>query len=292
VDGMGITIGFSNLDERNAFARELRQQLERTVSAHDDIQLIVRDNQHNTEQALVNVQEFIRREVDIAIIYHIDERSGMKLVMPLRMKKIPIIAIEFQLPGSTFIGIDNVTAGEMSGREGGKWISDHWSGQFDKITIFTDQRVISSHQARFMSAMAMLKSSLSLRNIDPLWVDSGTESQVAGERFAELLESWKDQHRIAVITMGDVVSRGVIEAARELGREEDIAVMSFDGTAWAHEEFENASSRLIVSPYFNLEHYCQQMLELAQAMSGGAAVPPHTAVQPILLVRSWGKAQP
>jgi len=289
---MSITIGFSNLDERNVFAREMRQQLERTVSTYDDIQLIIRDNQHNSEQALVNVQEFVSLKVDIAIIYHIDERVGMNLAMPLRMNQIPVIAVEFQLPWATFIGIDNNTAGEMSGREGAKWISDHWSGQLDKIAIFTDQRVISSHRDRFTATMNILKSKLALRDIDPLWVDSGTESQIAAERCAELLQSWEDQHRIAVITMGDVVSRGVIDAARELGREEDIAVMSFDGTAWAREEFENPSSRLIVSPYFNLDHYCQQMLELAQAKIGGEIVPDHTGVQPVLLVRSWDKPQP
>ena len=61
--------------------------------------------------------------------------------------------------------------------------------------------------------------------------------------------------------------------------------MSFDGTTWARDEFKKVSSRLIVSPYFNLEQYCQQMLDLAQAVLNGEPVPKHTGIQPVLLAR-------
>ncbi len=282
---MSIKIGFSNLDEQNVFAREMREQLEQVVSTHDDIQLVWRDNRHDTEQAVANVMEFVSLGVDIAIIYHIDERAGINLTMPLRLKRIPIIAVEFQLPLAVSIGIDNGVAGEMSGRAGGKWICENWSGKLEKLVVFTDQRVISSHRDRFMAAMAAIESETSLKNPEPLWVDSSTEAHLGAQRFAELLRSWEGQHQIAVITMGDVVSQGVLDVTRSMGREEDIAIMSFDGTAWARNELKDPSSRLIVSPYFNLKHYCQEMLELARSVVDGKTIPQHTSIQPILLAR-------
>lgn len=283
---MSIKIGFSNLDERNAFAREMREQLEQVASRYDDIQLILRDNQHDTELAVANAEEFARLGVDIAIIYHIDERAGMRLTTPLRLSRIPIIAVEFHLPWAAFMGIDNRTAGAMSGREGGKWIRDHWSGQIDKLVFFTDQRVVYAHRDRFTSALGALRAEIPLEGCDPFWVDSGTESQLTADRFSELLKDWEEYHHIAVITMGDVVSRGVLEAARAMQREEDIAVMSFDGTAWALEEFGKPFSRLIVSPHFNLESYCQEILDLAREILNGKTVNQATLVQPILQVRT------
>lgn len=282
---MSIKIGFSNLDEQNVFAREMREQLELAVSKRNDMQLVWRDNRHDTEQAIANVKEFVSLGVDIAIIYHIDERAGINVTMPLRLKRIPIIAVEFQLPLAVSIGIDNGMAGKMSGRVGGKWIRNNWSGKLDRIVIFTDQRVISTHRERFLTALAAIEDETLLKNPEPLWVDSSTEAHVAAERFAELLQIWKEQHHIAVITMGDVVSQGILDVARSLGREEDIALMSFDGTGWAGDELKKPSNHLIVSPYFNLEHYCQVMLDLALSMLEGKTVPQYTSIQPILLAR-------
>ncbi len=282
---MTIKIGFSNLDERNIFAREMREHLEQVASKHRDIQLIVRDNQHSTRRAIANANEFARLGVDVAIIYHIDERGGIQVTIPLRDNRIPVIGVEFRLPFASFISIDNKLAGAMSGREGGKWICEHWSGQVDKFLILTDQRVISAHRERFISALTSLKAETSLAEIDPLWMDSGTDMYVTKERFASLLQTWESQHRIAIITMGDVVSEGVIEVARSVGREQDICVMSFDGTTWADEEFKKPNSRLIVSPKFNLDDYCHQMLELAKSLVNKELVPQNTFIKPVLFTR-------
>lgn len=71
-----FTIGFANQDEKNPFAVAVRQALEAEVAQHPDLRLIVRDNDLDTEKAKAHALEFAEIPVDLAIIFHIDERAG------------------------------------------------------------------------------------------------------------------------------------------------------------------------------------------------------------------------
>jgi len=278
-------IGFANSDEQNQFAVAIREGLEAAVADHPDFNLIWRDNQANTDTATANVQEFAEIPVDLAVIFHIDERAGGSLAMPLKMKRIPIISIELPIPMTVFLGIDNEIAGQMCGEAGGQWIRAHWSGEFEKIVVLADKRVLSGHRKRFDSALETLQQHIPYDENNVLFIDSGTDRAISREVFRDLLASWHDFRRIVVLTMGDVVSMGVLDAARDVGREQDIVILSFDGTQAALDELQNPSSRLLVSPAFHPERYGEYILDLAERMLNGERVPFNNLIEPEYLAR-------
>src|SRR5262245_39117099 len=144
---MTYTIGFSNIDNKNETAIELRESLEE-AARELGVNLICRDNDLSTEKAKQYITEFVNQSVDLAIIAHIDERSGMDLVMPLKRKNIPVISTLIEIPLTVYYGPDDFTAGQLVGEHLGGWINENWAGQVDKVIVLTAYEILSSHQMR------------------------------------------------------------------------------------------------------------------------------------------------
>src|SRR5438552_17322985 len=97
------TIGFANFDERNSLAVSLRQGLEAAAAKRSNVTLITRDNALELAKAKANVEEFVSLPVDLAMISHIDEREGGKLIVPLTQKGIPVISVIHGIPMTTYV---------------------------------------------------------------------------------------------------------------------------------------------------------------------------------------------
>lgn len=281
------TIGFSNLDENNPFTATVRRNLEREAAKQADIKLLVRDNAMHTPTAIRHAQDFANHPVDLAIIFHIDERAGMDITKPLRLKGIPIISIDIPIVLTTFFGIDMKAAGRMAGEALAAWVQDHWQGQLERILVLTEYRVLDVFQQRFDHAVAAIQQRLGGRDDQVLALDNGGSREVTAQRVADLLQvGWQGVHRVALVCMNDKIAAGALDAVRSLGREQDVAVLSFDGTTVALEEFRKPNSRLIVSPSFRADLYGTGLLTLARRILQGERVPAQNLVQPFCLTRS------
>jgi ABC-type sugar transport system substrate-binding protein len=94
-----FTIGFSNLSERHIFAVIVREGLQITAAQYPDVTVLARDNDYDSERALANAREFAEMGVDLAIIFHIDERVGSTMRATLQQHRaIPIIARGHSIP--------------------------------------------------------------------------------------------------------------------------------------------------------------------------------------------------
>lgn len=279
------TIGFSNLDERNPFTVQVREHLESQVSQHSDLRLVVRDNNMDTSQALRNVQEFISIPVDLAILFHIDERAGAQLVTPFMKRRIPTICIDIPLFGAIFFGINARSAGNQVGEALAHWIQANWNGQIDKIIVLLESRTLDVFRQRFDYALQKLDALIGYDKGSLLYLDNGGDRTITAERVAQAIQNWPNHHRIVILCMNDKIASGALEGVRALGREEDVAVASYDGTPVAIEEFRRADSRLIVSPSFRADLYGRQLVELSRRILSGEKVERTHYVEPLCLTR-------
>lgn len=283
-------IGFSNLDEQNPFTVKVREYLQEEAAKRGNIDLIVRDNDLNTKKAMANAREFASIPVDLAIVFHIDERANLEVIMPLKFKKIPVIAIDIPIPTAIYFGINNDEVGAMAGEAIGQWVKTNWQGQIDKVVVLTEQRVLDVFQRRFNSALDALKHVVDYNFDQVLRIDNGGTREITAERVSTVLNNWNDQHHIVVICMNDKIASGVLDAARSLNREDDIAVLSYDGTHVAIEEFQKPNSGLIVSPSFQPHLYGKGLIDLSLRILKGEDIPAWNYVQPLCLTRDNFKA--
>ena len=273
------TIGFANLCEKIPFASTVRQSIEAAAARHPNLSLVVRDNNMDSDTALANVQEFAATPVDLAIIYHIDEHMGNIFNSTLVKGRIPILAIDIPISWTVFFGVNNRKAGFLAGVALGKWAKRNWDGQIDKILAITEHRVSAAVSARVESGIEGLLSEVSCEKDAIFYVDGGNERAEARRVALPVLERWDGVHRIAVLGFNDDTALGALDAARELGRENDVAVAG-QGADLAVEEFKRPGTRLVASTAYYPERYGEQVIALALRMLNGERVPRENLIDP------------
>ena len=278
-------IGFSNMSESIPFSELVREGLERTASPHPEIDLIIRDNAFDNDRARANAEEFASRPVDLAIIYHIDERLGNDLrhILSPGENRIPIIAVDIPIPLTTFLGIDNYKAGYQAGEALAQWVQARWHGQIDKVLIMTEQRAVSAIRDRSNAALDGLKASVSFGSDNVLYLDGGTQREIAFERALPVLRLWFESgiSHVAVMCTNDDTAMGVLEAGRELGQEDKLAVIGQGANLAVHEFRNNPSTHFVASPAYFPERYGKHLIDLALRILNGERVPATNLIEPI-----------
>lgn len=260
---MSYTIGFANLDESMPSVVYRRSTLETAAAQHPDLHLLIRDNQLDDDRALANVQEFADQSVDLAIIFHINERLGSafnKILMPHR---IPIIAVDIPIPMAIYFGANNQESGLLAGDALGRHIRRQWGGQVDKLLVLTESRVTSVLRDRMNYSVAGLQNQVAIQGTDILYLDSGHSRETAASRTAEVLARWMPYEHIAIIGINDDTALGALDAARLLGREEHVAIAGHGADEQARMEMRRPGSAFVASADFHFEQYGPRLIDLA-----------------------------
>jgi ribose transport system substrate-binding protein len=278
-----FTIGYSSLMKDQPFAQLVTQSVERAAQAKG-INLIVRYNELDNDTALKNVEDFIAAPVDLAIIFHIDQRFNTKLFEVLFKKAIPVIAQDIPIPLARYFGADNAQAGILAGDEAGKWVQAHWQGQVDKVLVMTDSRLLEEQRLRLDKGVEQLRTYTSIDPGHVLPVDTEINEELARERARRTLENWEQHHHIVVFGINDEMALCALQAARDLGREEDVIVVGHGATR-LKEGFESPTSRFLGSVAYFPDRYGEPMLDLALRILNGERVPPKTYMQHVCITR-------
>lgn len=267
------TIGYSSFDDSIPSVKLRTNGLIELAQERGDIKLIARDNVMDDARAKANADEFASIPVDLAVIFHVNERLGSQLGMMFRLKKIPVIAIDIPIPMSYYFGVNNIEAGKLTGGALGEWVVKHWDSKVDKVLLMTEQRVTGVLQERVKSALDSFLTHVDVPLKDVLYMDSGHSRNTTIQRTISALESWQEHERIAIIGINDDVALGVIEGARRIGRENHVAVVGQDADPEAQAEIRNPDSHLIASTNVHLEEYAPLILDMAVRILDGEKVP-------------------
>jgi ABC-type sugar transport system substrate-binding protein len=268
-------IGFANLDDQNPFATAVQASLEDFVAAHPQLRLLVRSNNLNSERALANTHEFADLPVNLAILFHIDERIGPNLTLPLRQKRIPVVSLAIPIAFTTFMGVDEQGAGILVGDAVSQWAQAHWRGQVDRILVLTDSRLLQVNEQRLDYAIATIQEHLETDMNRVLHLDSGQERGLIFERALPVLERWRAEHvqRIALICLNDHVALSAVDVVREAGMEDRVIIASYDGTDAIRAEMCRPGSRVIASVDFDPQQFAVRVGQLCLDILAGQPVP-------------------
>lgn len=274
----GYTIGFANISEEHAYAQLVRQGIESAAVAYPQIKLIVRDNNFDSNQALQNAKEFAALPVDLAIIYHIDERFNPELSRVLRQSLIPIIAVDIPVPLSVFFGVDNRQAGKLAGQVGGTWVQEHWGGRVDKVLVLTDSRVLENVRQRLIGGVEELAAYVQINPDDVLYLDGQNSFEVSQTYSHTVLENWADHEHIVILGLNDETTLGAIEAARQAGRAAHVVGIG-QGANFDQFADQAALTRLLGSIGYYPEAYGEHLMDLALRMLAGQKVPTQNFIE-------------
>ena len=277
-------IGFANLSEDMPFAVDVRRGLERAALEAGNIDLVVTDNQLRADAALKAADRLLTKEVDLVIEFQIDEKINGLLSDKFKQAGIPVIAVDIPMIGATFFGVNNHQVGHVAGRALGRWILDFWGGQFDRLIVLEEPRSAGVPAARILGQLIGLQELVGeIPESKIIRVDSGNTTATCQPKVDGVLEDIPDVRRIAIASFNDDTALGALYAAREAGREDQVAIVGQGADRLGRDEIRHPASRFIGSTAYRPEKYGERLISLALDILAGKNVPPAVYVDHVYL---------
>jgi len=224
-------IGFANLHERNDFAKQVRNSMEREALARG-WELICVDNNADGATAIRNAADLITMGIDYMIEFNIDAAVAPAVMELFNEAGIPVIAIDVIHPGAIFFGANNARAGQIAGEAAADYVNSVWGGEFDFLVLITQMAAGEVAATRVGNVrVGMQNKGLDVPDSKVVEIEGQNDAQVAQARIADFLMANPNATRIVIGTNNDVTAAGAHAAAVTAGREWDVAIFSQNATA-------------------------------------------------------------
>jgi ribose transport system substrate-binding protein len=276
IDGLGFT------------GTEIRRSFE-LASRSLPVDMIYYDNGGDGDKALVNAKDAVASKVDLLIEYNSDARANAEIGRLLQTAGIPLLAVNYSIPGAPLYTADNVGAGRIAGQALGKFAKENWSDQTLVAAILGDVSDPSaSVAARIKGVTEGLKQELP--DLTPVLLDSAGHSVRAGGVLSKFLAA-QTRRKLVVATLDDASALAAKSAVETAGRVSDCVIVSqgadrsIHGGASEKKEIDPANRGSIVlgSVAYYFDRYGYEILPIALRMLGGEQVPAQTSTKHIMI---------
>ncbi len=245
-----------------------------------DIDLVVLNNQFSPRVALENAKRFVEEKVDLVIDSQINVTVASQIGSTLLDAGIPFIAVDIPHPGSFYFGADNYKAGRIAGRHLARWALSKWHGQVEQIICLGVDAAGPLLNSRLTGMCDGMNENMpESRNVPTCHYDT------KGGQFDATLDSIRKHlrrrkvKRVLVAAVNDSTALGALQAFREIGLEEECAIVGQDASTPARQEMRRPHTRLIGSVAYFPETYGPQLIKLAIEILEKKPVPPAVFTQ-------------
>lgn len=250
------------------------------AAAAAGIEILQLDNRFDPEVALKNAEHFATERVDLVLEFQVEEAVAPRIAHILKKAEIPLIAIDVPHPNSTYFGVDNFECGYEAGRLLAEHAQSNWKGKVSGVVGLGFHEAGSFVQSRIQGAFESIREHLPALPDDTFHEIDGRGSRLPSRAaFKNHLAKNPTSRRILVTAATDSSALGVLDAAREAGRENDIAVVGQDCIPEAVEEMQTGRSALIGSISHEAHTYGPKLIQLGVSLLRGYSVPPYNYVK-------------
>ena len=229
-------------------------------------------NNNDPAIALKNAQILVQEGVDAVIQFNGQPSSNPAIAAVMKAANIPIVTYDIADPGMYFVGIDNLAAGIAGGEQLGLIIKEKWNCEPDLV--------ISSEGAGagIVNEWRTGGMRTGVKNICPdipaeKWVsfEGSGDAAIALQPARDLLAANPNAVKMAVVGLNDGGVLGLINAAEQLGRADEVIGWGQDG---AFITGDNVNPHLAGSVFYFLEGYAVYAIrDVIQPIAEGKDVP-------------------
>jgi ribose transport system substrate-binding protein len=276
IDGLGFT------------GAEIRRSFE-LASRSLPLDMIYYDNGGDAEKAVGNAREAVSSKVDLLIEYNSDAKANAEIGRHLKTAGIPLLAVNYSVPGAPLYTADNIAAGRIAGEALGKFAKENWPDQTPVAAILGD---VSDPGAAVTARIQGLTEGLrhELSDLSPVQLDSAGHSVRAGSVLAKFLAT-QTRRKILVAALDDASALAARSAVETAGRMSDCVIVSqgadrsIHGGASEKKEIDpgNRGSVILGSVAYFFDRYGYEILPIALRMLRGEQVPPQTFTKHVLI---------
>jgi ribose transport system substrate-binding protein len=276
IDGLG----FTGLEIRRSF--EL-------ASRGLPVDMIYYDNGGDGDKALGNAKDAVASKVDLLIEYNSDARANAEIGRVLETARIPLLAVNYSVPGAPLYTADNSGAGRIAGQALGKFAKENWSNQTLVAAILGD---VSDPGAAVTARIQGVTEGLrqELPDLSPVRLDSAGHSVRAGSVLSKFLAA-QTRRKILLATLDDASALAAKSSVEAAGRISDCVIVSqgadrsIHGSASEKKEIDpaNRGSVVLGSVAYYFDRYGYEILPIALRMLRGEQVPSQTSTRHIMI---------
>jgi ribose transport system substrate-binding protein len=276
IDGLGFT------------GSEIRRSFE-LASRSLPVEMIYYDNGGDGDKALGNAKDAVASKVDLLIEYNSDARANVEIGRVLETARIPLLAVNYSVPGAPLYTADNIGAGRIAGQALGKFAKENWSDQTLVAAILGD---VSDPSAAVAARIQGVTEGLrqELPDLSPARLDSAGHSVRAGGVLSKFLTA-QTRRKILVATLDDASALAAKSAVEAAGRISDCVIVSqgadrsIHGGASEKKEIDpaNRGSVVLGSVAYYFDRYGYEILPIALRMLRGDQVPSQTSTKHIMI---------
>lgn len=273
-----LRFGFAMQSAEMPFSVAVAQSVTAAAAA-SGVELLILDNKFDPDVAIQNAEEFVAKRVDLVLEFQVEEEVAPRVAHIFRKAEIPLIAIDVPHPNSTYFGVDNFEAGHEMGAILARHALRRWNGVVDRVIGVGFREAGSFVQSRITGAFDGIRELLpNLTSQQFRQVEGRGMREASHKAMLEVLKDHRPGERILVAAATDSSALGVLQAARELGCEQDLAIVGQDCIPEALEEIRTGTGALVGSISHQVETYGPRLVQLGIALLRGNIVPPYNYV--------------
>jgi ribose transport system substrate-binding protein len=210
----------------------------------------------------------------------VEAEAAPRVAHVFKKAEIPLVAIDVPHPNATYFGVDNFECGFEAGTLLAQHAIRKWKGKPDLVLGVGFAEAGSFVQSRISGAFDGIRELLNGIPAESFIQLEGRGMRRTSEIAAsEFLRDRRKGERILVAAATDSSALGVLDAAREAGREPDFAIVGQDCIPEALEEMRTGKSALIGSISHEVETYGPRLIQLGISLLRGYTVPPYNYVR-------------
>ena len=221
-------VAFSQCNNAEPYRAAQNVLMTKLFAAYPDVRLVIGDAQQDNSKQVAQVETFIRQKPDLLIVAP-NERAALTAVMGQAMEAgVPTICLErdiLQPNYATYIRSDNAAIGRMAGELIVEYLKKKYGRPRGSIVQMRGLLGVEGEINRDGGAKSVFAKYPEVRiEAEPVadWIQAK-----AYDRMTEVLRA---QPRIDVLyAHNDPMAVGAYLAAKELGRDKDIAFVGVDG---------------------------------------------------------------
>jgi ribose transport system substrate-binding protein len=250
------------------------------AAAAAGVELLHLDNRYDPDLAIKNAEEFVRQRVDLVLEFQVEEHVAPHIAHIFKKAEIPLIAIDVPHPNATYFGVDNFDVGYEAGALLGQYACNKWKNKVDWVLGVGFSEAGSFVQSRITGAFEGIRERLPQISPDRFMrLEGRGMRQPSFVAVNEFLRTQRKGQRILVAASTDSSALGVLDAARQNGREQDFAIAGQDCIPEVLEEMRKRSSAIIGSISHGAETYGPRLIQLGITLLRGRIVPPYNYVR-------------
>jgi ribose transport system substrate-binding protein len=251
-----------------------------SAAASSGVELLILDNHFDAETAIRNAEEFVNKRVDLVLEFQAEEHVAPHVAYIFKNAGVPLIAIDVPHPNATYFGVDNFEVGYEAGILLAQHAIRKWKGKADWVLGIGLAEAGSFVQSRVNGAFEAIRTRLGQIPADRfLRLEGRGMRQPSNLAMTEFLSKHRRGERFLVATATDSSALGILDAARAMGREQDLAIAGQDCIPEVIEEMKSGKSAIIGSVSHEAQTYGPRLIQLGITLVRGNSVPPYNYVK-------------